>query len=268
VRHPLARAVVDAAAARGIAVPAARDVEVVPGRGVRGRIEGRAVAVGSPAFVGTPAAADDGRALAVAVACDGVLAGTIRIDEALAAGAEEAVARLRALGIRVGVLTGDTRGRAAERLVGPEETATGLRPPDKLARVRDARGKGAVAMVGDGFNDAPALAAADVGIALATAPDLARVTADVVVLGGPADVAWLAAHARRVVRIARQGLGWAFAYNAAAVGLAAAGRLDPLVAAAAMLASSVAVVANARRAGAGRTAAPGGAPAPALADAA
>jgi Cu+-exporting ATPase len=162
------------------------------------------------------------------------------------------VAALRRLGIRVQLLTGDARADAVvPRLMAVNEAAVGLSPEGKLAHVRALHTRqphGAIAMVGDGVNDAPALAAADVGIAIGSATDLARITADVAVLGEDLErVAWLLGYARRVRRIVRQNLFWAFAYNAGAVALAAAGALNPLVASGAMLASSLAVVANARR---------------------
>jgi cation transport ATPase len=194
----------------------------------------------------------------------GRLLGVLRLAEAPRPEAAAALAALRRLGIVVGLLTGDaTAAAVVPALVSEEDAALGLGPDDKVARIRrqraDASGRRAagsaaprarraVAMVGDGVNDAPALAAADLGIAVASASDLTRVTADVAVLGDDLTaVPWLFGYARRVTRVVRQNLIWAFAYNAGAVGLAAAGVLNPVVAAVAMLGSSLGVVANARR---------------------
>jgi Cu2+-exporting ATPase len=247
--HPVARAV---AAAGPASAPAATDVETAPGRGVRGVVAGERCLLGSPRFaaevLGAPLPASARDAAAVLVA-DGRVLGAFRVGETVAPGAGAAVAALRAAGVAVSVVTGDTNAAAVvPGLVPATDAAVGLLPEEKVAHVRAARAAGAVvAVVGDGINDAPALAASDLGIAVAGATDLARVTADVAVLGDLAAVPWLLAHARRVRRIMRQNLAWAFAYNAGAVALAAAGRLDPLIAALAMLGSSLAVVANARR---------------------
>jgi len=248
IRHPFARAIVAAAHARRLVLPAVRDVRAVPGLGVRGVVDGRPTAVGSARFAGGAASAVD--AAAIAVLQDGRVVGTLRVRERARESAAEALGDLRDLGVRTGLLTGDARADAVvPALVPAADAALGLLPADKVARVRAACASGgATAMVGDGINDAPALAAADVGVAVGQATDLARLTADVVLLSGDLRlVPWLVAHARRVRRVARENLVWAFGYNAVAVGLAAAGALNPLVASLAMLGSSVAVVANARR---------------------
>jgi Cu2+-exporting ATPase len=252
--HPFAVAITKAATARGLAIAKATDVRVIPGRGVKARIGAEPVTVGNLAFarevVGAPL--DAPTAAGVAVVGGRRLLGTLRFAEVARDTARPAIAALRGLGVQTGLLSGDVRADAlVPDLVPAADAALGLLPEDKVARVRAARAAaphGAVAMVGDGINDAPALAAADVGIAVAGATDLARVTADVVIVGADLrKIPWLLAHARRVRRVSRQSLAWAFAYNAVAVGLAATGMLTPVIASVAMLASSIAVVANARR---------------------
>jgi P-type Cu2+ transporter len=253
--HPLARAVVAAARARRVPVPDATAVRVVPGRGVSGVVDGEPVVAGSARFAAealgrdpVPAEGADGVGRIVVVAA-GRLLGVLRFVEAPRRGARRAVRALRAAGLRVGLVSGDTQAAAVvPAMIPPQDAFLGLLPEEKVARVRVWRREGTVLVVGDGLNDAPALAAADLGIAVASATDLARLSADAVVLGSDlGDVAWLLGHARRVMRVVRQNLLWAFAYNAIAVALAAAGALSPLVAALAMIASSGTVVANARR---------------------
>jgi Cu+-exporting ATPase len=253
--HPVARAVEAAAVAHGAPRLAASDVRAVPGRGVRGIVEGEPCAAGNARFVaqeiGCDADAlvpggDDGRIMVVA---RGRLLGALRLAEAPRLGAARAVRDLRRLGVAVKLLSGDGQAAAVvPRLVPAADAFLGLLPEDKLARVSALARGHRVAVVGDGLNDAPALAAAHVGIAVASATDLARLTADVVVLGSDLRaVPWFVGHSRRVMRVVRQNLGWAFGYNAVAVSLAAAGALSPLLAALAMVLSSATVVANARR---------------------
>jgi heavy metal translocating P-type ATPase len=253
--HPVARAVEWAAAAGGVRAPASSEVRVVPGLGVVGVVDGERCAAGSVRFVadqlGRDAEAlapggDDGRIL---VASGGRLLGALRLAEVPRRGAARAVRELRRLGVTVKLLSGDAQAAAVvPRLVSPDDAFLRLLPEDKVVRVAALARGHRVAVVGDGLNDAPALAAAHVGIAVASATDLARQTADVVVVGRDLGaVSWLIGHSRRAMRVVRQNLAWAFGYNAVAVSLAAAGALSPLLAALAMVLSSATVVANARR---------------------
>ena len=280
--HPIARAITTAAQQRGIEVPEAVDVQVVPGHGARGIVAGRAIAVGNlssaPADLGAgrrssvrsgavvdarhavhlpshtdpptdSVVTDYGSAGPVAYVWeDDALLGVIELAEAPRPETAAAVAETRKLRMAVGVLSGDNRGDAlVPQLFAAHEAAFGLLPQDKVARLRAQRDR-ATAMVGDGINDAPALAAADVGIAVGSATDLARMTADVTIISDDLRrVPWLLAYSKRVAAVIRQNLFWAFAYNAGAVIAAAAGLLNPLIASLAMLGSSLAVVANARR---------------------
>jgi P-type E1-E2 ATPase len=212
------------------------------------------VAIGSAPFVadvlGHAVTSRDENGPAVHVVEGERLLGVLRFAERPRPEAAAALTALRRLGLRVLLATGDRQASAVvPALVAPAEARLGLLPDEKMTRVRALRdAAGPIAMVGDGVNDAPALATADVGIAVAGATDLTRINADVAILGDDLGrVAWLIAHARRTSRVARQNIAWAFGYNAVAVALAAAGRLGPLVAAVAMLGSSLAVVANARR---------------------
>jgi Cu2+-exporting ATPase len=259
LQHPFARAIVDAwRDAGGAALPAVTEVRLVPGRGVHGRVEGRRMSIGdarlaaaslcqpsADALAYTAAEHDGGTILYVVR--EGTLLGRLRLVETLRPEAGEAIAALRRLDVRIGLVSGDrVASVVVPALVSRAETVLGVTPEEKLRHIRS-RG-GVVAMVGDGVNDAPALAAADLGIAVAGAADLARVNADVAVLADDlCRVPWFLAYARRVRTVIRQNLAWAFGYNAVAVALAAAGALTPLVASLAMIASSFAVIANARR---------------------
>ncbi len=265
--HPVARAIVAACDSARRATDGAVVVTAVrlqPGRGVRGVIEGQALAVGSlrfaaaelgPAALPAASSADGGESV-VAVWTSGQLLGMLRFTETVRADAAGAIAALRRLSVRVGLLSGDTAAAVlVPSLIAASEAQVGLLPEDKVAQLRrhrrlahDGRSSTGVAMVGDGINDAPALAAADLGIAVGSATDLARMTADVAIVADDLGrIPWLIAYARRVGRVIRQNLFWACAYNAGAVALAAAGALNPLIASLAMLGSSLAVVANARR---------------------
>ena len=254
--HPIARAVVEGAVARGIGVPDATDHEVRPGAGVRACVEGAEIVVGRP--VGLPATmraevdrlAGGGRT-PFAVWREGVPMGLIAVSDRVKPEAAEAVARLLAMGLEVRLLTGDHERTswAVASSVGIPTMLAEVLPDGKVAEVRRLQAAGRhVALAGDGINDAPALVAADLGIAMGTGTDVAWEAADVSLLGGSlTSVPDALAIARRTYRLITQNLFLAFAYNVVMIPLAVAGLLTPAWAAGAMAASSVSVVANALR---------------------
>jgi Cu+-exporting ATPase len=260
--HPLARAVVAAAEERNLAPAAAADVEAVAGRGVTALVAGQLVRAGSLAWLeqagmDTSAASYDAVHLAdaaqtpIAVAVDGRLRLLLGVADALRPDSPAGVARLRSLGLEPVLATGDVleAATATAGAAGISNVHAELLPQDKSALVKQLRReRGPAAMVGDGINDAPALAAADIGIAVATGSGAAMAAADITLVhGGVGAVADAVMLARATRRIIRQNLGWAFGYNLLLVPLAAAGILPPVLAAAAMATSSVTVVGNALR---------------------
>ncbi len=248
--HPLAQAVIAEAKARGISPRPAKDFVNHVGQGVTGVVEGRRVRVGNARLVPEASGAGlDVTGHTVAwVADEHGLRGALLFADALRPGARAAVELLRAQGVRTVVLSGDAPDvvRSVARTLGIDDARGGVPPEDKAAVVREFAAAGErVAMVGDGVNDAPALAAADVGIAIGGGTDIAMETAGVTLMRpDPTLVAATIAAARRTFRKIKQNLFWAFIYNVLALPAAALGYLTPTLAGAAMAFSSVCVVAN------------------------
>ena len=260
--HPLARAVAAAADDRGVTPAPIGEVQAVAGRGVTAKAGERRVQAGSLAWLSEsgvdisaagPLAGELAEAAQtpVAVAVDGRLRLLLGVADALRPDTPHGIARLHGLGLETVLATGDTpaAGAATARAAGIGTVHAGLLPRDKSTLVEQLRReRGPVAMVGDGINDAPALATADIGIAVATGTGAAMAAADITLVhGGVGAVADAVMLARATRRIIRQNLGWAFGYNLVLVPLAATGILPPVLAAAAMAASSVTVVGNALR---------------------
>ncbi|MEO1336811.1 MAG: heavy metal translocating P-type ATPase, partial [Myxococcota bacterium] len=265
--HPVARAIVDAAAGEDGEPPTVAEFRASPGSGVQALVDGRQVRVGrlswllqemaldaSPSSPVSTARASELEAsghTVVAVAIDERLAGWIAVADTLRPNSAAVVERLKADGFRVVMVTGDNAGAAARigAAVGIEAIESGALPEDKAAHVRQLQADGRrIAFVGDGINDAPALAVADLGIAVGTGSDTAIEAGQVVsMFGDPMAVPRALELARSTMRVVQQNLFWAFAYNVAAIPMAALGVLNPMIAAGAMALSSVSVVTNALR---------------------
>jgi len=267
--HPLAGAIVAHASAEGIALGRVEGFESATGRGAVGIVEGRRVIAGNGALLAdyaidvAPMAAEVSRLASegktpMFLVVDGVLEGVIAVADPIRAGSAGAIARFHAMGLEVVMLTGDhaTTAQAIARQAGIDRVVAGVLPAGKVAEIQRLQGQGrVVAMVGDGINDAPALAQADIGMAIGGGTDIATEAADVVLmrgdLGSAADAIQLS---RRTMRIMKQNLFWAFVYNSIGIPVAAGVLfpafgvlLSPILASGAMAFSSVSVVSNSLR---------------------
>lgn len=264
--HPLGESIVRYANQQNIALPTATGFDAVPGRGVIANVDDRRIVAGNRAMMSDygvdlsalSSVSISSRTTNIYVAVDGALQAVLSIADGVKAEAREAIGQLDALGFEIWMLTGDNR-ETAEVIagqVGIQNILADVLPDQKVALIKELQGQGKkVAMVGDGINDAPALAQADLGIAIGTGTDVAMAASDMTLIGGDlrAIVSGIAL-SRRTVKTIRQGLFWAFAYNVALIPIAMGALfpffdwlLNPVLAAAAMAMSSVSVVSNALR---------------------
>ena len=260
--HPIARAIADAARSEHGLLPPVEGFSNTEGLGVHGVVEGHAVVVGREAFLadwsqplgGLTGPKDDAEALGrtpVVVGWDGAVRGILVVADTIKESSAEAVRQLRDLGLRPVLLTGDNEraARAVAAVVGIDEVYAEVRPGDKVDVIRRLQQEGrTVAMVGDGVNDAAALAQSDLGLAMGTGTDAAIEAADLTLVRGDLRAVPDAIRlSRRTLGTIKGNLFWAFAYNVVGIPLAAAGLLNPMLAGAAMAFSSVFVVSNSLR---------------------
>ena len=257
--HPLGKSIVDEAGARGVELLEMRDFRAFPGHGLEAEVGGRKIYLGNEKFmaergVDAPGSVDEIRRFesegktVVLVADDGGLLGVIGVADTLRENSAEAVAALQGMGIEVYMMTGDNE-RTAQTIAaeaGISHVMADVMPDEKAAMVEQLRRGGKkVGMVGDGINDAPALAAADVGFAIGSGTDIAMEASDITLMQGDLMGVVAGIHlSKTVLRKIRQNLFWAFFYNILGIPLAAFGFLSPIVAGAAMAFSSVSVVSN------------------------
>jgi Cu+-exporting ATPase len=260
--HPIAQAIAGAARAAG-PLPPVEAFTNREGLGVEGIVDGHALVVGRPALLAecamalpaeleaAKAAAEARGQTAVAAGCDGRAIAVLVVADTVKPSSAGAIAQLRSLGLRPVLLTGDnaTTARAVAAEVGIAEVIAEVMPSDKADVIRRLQAEGrVVAMAGDGVNDAPALAQADLGLSIGTGTDVAIEASDLTLVSGDLRAAADAIRlSRATLRTIKQNLGWAFGYNLAALPLAAIGLLNPVIASAAMACSSISVVANALR---------------------
>jgi Cu+-exporting ATPase len=261
--HPIARAIAERGREQLGVLPAVERFSNRAGLGVQARVDGHDVLVGRPAFLaewgielaseltGAAARLEDTGATVVAVACDGAACGLVAVADRIKPTSRQAISELKELGLQPVLLTGDNE-RAATTVahqVGIQRVLAGVLPDAKAKEIQRLQESGeVVAMVGDGVNDAPALAQADLGLAIGTGTDVAIEASDLTLVSGDLRAAADAIRlARRTLATIKGNLFWAFAYNVAAIPLAIAGLLNPIIAAAAMSFSSVFVVTNSLR---------------------